>query len=181
MIKDIKNSDTSDSRVIIICLVLLIGVFIVDSLTPLGVAGGVPYVIVVLISLWSHRPKLTIYIAIGATVLTLLGLYSSPYGGEFWKVIVNRLLALFVIWAAAILSLQWKAMYVEKERALSKVKILSGLLPICALCKNIRDDKGYWNQIESYIRDHTDADFSHGLCPDCVKKLYPDIDLNDGK
>ena len=181
MIKDIKNSDSSDRSVIIICLVLLIGIFILDSLIPLGVAGGVPYVIVVLVSLWSHRPKLPVYIAIIASVLTLLGLFSSPSGGELWKVISNRLLALLVIWATALLSIRWKAMYIEKEKALSQVKILSGLLPICASCKNIRDDKGYWNQIESYIRDHTEADFSHGMCPDCVKKLYPDIDLNQGK
>jgi hypothetical protein len=56
---------------------------------------------------------------------------------------------------------------------LSKVKMLSGMLPICASCKKIRDDKGYWNQIESYIREHSDADFSHSLCPDCAVKLYP--------
>jgi len=59
--------------------------------------------------------------------------------------------------------------------ALNKVKILSGLLPICASCKKIRDDKGYWKQIETYIQDHSEAEFSHGLCPECVKKLYPDF------
>jgi len=49
------------------------------------------------------------------------------------------------------------------------------MFPICSSCKKIRDDKGYWNQIESYVRDHSEAEFSHSLCPDCVKKLYPDI------
>ncbi len=67
---------------------------------------------------------------------------------------------------------------IEKLReTLSQVKQLSGLLPICALCKKIRDDKGYWNQIESYIKKHSEANFSHGLCPDCAKKLYPDLNL----
>ena len=56
--------------------------------------------------------------------------------------------------------------------SLSKVKKLSGLLPICASCKKIRDDQGYWKQIESYIRDHSEADFSHGICPECVEKIY---------
>jgi CheY-like chemotaxis protein len=60
----------------------------------------------------------------------------------------------------------------ELQQALAEVKTLSGLLPICASCKKIRDDKGYWNQIEVYIRDHSQAEFSHGLCPDCAKKLY---------
>ncbi|MEW5909327.1 MAG: PAS domain S-box protein [Thermodesulfobacteriota bacterium] len=63
----------------------------------------------------------------------------------------------------------------ELQETLAKVKTLSGLLPICASCKKIRDDKGYWTQIESYIRRHSDADFSHSICPDCMKKLYPDL------
>ncbi len=66
----------------------------------------------------------------------------------------------------------------ELQTALNDVKILSGLLPICSSCKNVRDDNGYWNKIETYISRHSDADFSHGICPDCAKKLYPDIDLD---
>jgi hypothetical protein len=61
----------------------------------------------------------------------------------------------------------------ELTDALSKVRTLSGLLPICASCKKIRNDKGYWEQIEMYIRNHSEAEFSHGLCPDCMEKLYP--------
>jgi seryl-tRNA synthetase len=63
----------------------------------------------------------------------------------------------------------------ELQDALSKVKLLSGLVPICANCKKIRDDSGYWHQLESYISDHSEAEFSHGLCPDCMKKLYPEL------
>jgi len=63
----------------------------------------------------------------------------------------------------------------DLEEALSKVKSLSGLLPICANCKKIRDDKGYWNQVEDYISNHSEANFSHGICPVCVKELYPDF------
>jgi hypothetical protein len=58
------------------------------------------------------------------------------------------------------------------QQALSEIKKLSGLLPICASCKKIRDDKGYWNQIETFIRDHSEAEFTHGICPDCAKKFY---------
>ena len=61
----------------------------------------------------------------------------------------------------------------ELEDALAKIKTLSGLLPICASCKSIRDDKGYWNQLETYIHNHSDAEFSHGLCPHCMKQMYP--------
>jgi PAS domain S-box-containing protein len=61
----------------------------------------------------------------------------------------------------------------ELQQALSEVKVLSGMIPICASCKKIRDDKGFWNQIESYIESHSAAEFSHGMCPECMKKLYP--------
>lgn len=61
----------------------------------------------------------------------------------------------------------------ELSTALSEVKVLSGLLPICASCKKIRDDQGYWNQIESYIQRYSQAQFSHSICPECIQKLYP--------
>jgi len=67
-----------------------------------------------------------------------------------------------------------EALIAELQLALARVKTLSGLLPICASCKKIRDDKGYWNRIETYIRDHSEATFSHGICPECVAKLYPE-------
>lgn len=70
---------------------------------------------------------------------------------------------------------------VELEDALCKVKTLSGLLPICASCKKIRDDQGYWNQIELFIRDHSFAEFSHGICPECARKLYPELDIFEDK
>lgn len=63
----------------------------------------------------------------------------------------------------------------ELQEAISKVKTLSGMLPICSSCKKIRNDKGYWTQIESYVQDHSAAEFSHGICPECIIKLYPDF------
>jgi hypothetical protein len=62
----------------------------------------------------------------------------------------------------------------QLEQALGEVKKLSGLLPICASCKKVRDDGGYWQQIEAYVRDHSEADFSHGICPECYQRLYPE-------
>lgn len=72
-----------------------------------------------------------------------------------------------------------EALLLEKENlqdALAKIKKLSGMLPICSSCKKIRDDEGYWQQIESFIQDHSEAEFSHSICPDCAKKLYADMD-----
>ncbi|MBU0613739.1 PAS domain S-box protein [Patescibacteria group bacterium] len=71
----------------------------------------------------------------------------------------------------------------ELQKSLNEVKTLSGLLPICSWCKKIRDDKGYWSQVENYIGKHSEIAFSHGVCPDCMKKHYPelleDIDLEE--
>ena len=64
---------------------------------------------------------------------------------------------------------------INLQKALTEVKTLSGLLPICSWCKKIRDDEGYWQKIEKYIRDHTEADFTHGICNDCAKKVYPEF------
>jgi hypothetical protein len=63
----------------------------------------------------------------------------------------------------------------EMQTAISKIKTLSGLLPICAACKKIRNDAGYWEQIESFIAQHSEAEFSHSICPDCARKLYPEL------
>jgi PAS domain S-box-containing protein len=67
----------------------------------------------------------------------------------------------------------------ELQEAAAKIKILNRMLPICTSCKKIRDDKGYWEQVEVYIRDHSETEFTHGICPDCFKKLYPDESLED--
>lgn len=64
----------------------------------------------------------------------------------------------------------------ELKEALARVKVLRGLLPICSCCKMVRDDGGYWKEIENYIREHTDAEFTHGLCPDCLQRYYAEID-----
>ena len=63
----------------------------------------------------------------------------------------------------------------ELQEALAKVKLLSGFIPICASCKKIRDDKGYWQQVESYIQKHSNAEFSHSICPECTHRLYPEL------
>lgn len=63
----------------------------------------------------------------------------------------------------------------ELQEATTKIKILSGMLPICSVCKKIRDEKGAWKQIETYIREHSEAEFTHSYCPECAQKLYPDF------
>ncbi|HOV98670.1 MAG TPA: PAS domain-containing protein [Bacteroidota bacterium] len=73
-----------------------------------------------------------------------------------------------------------EALIEELQHALASVKTLNGLLPICANCKKIRDDKGYWQAVENYVMNHSDATFTHGLCPECQKLLYPEYTKNKG-
>ncbi len=67
----------------------------------------------------------------------------------------------------------------ELKEAMARIKALSGLLPICSHCKKIRDANDRWNSIENYISEHSETQFSHGICPDCAKEHYPDIDIDD--
>lgn len=67
----------------------------------------------------------------------------------------------------------------ELEAALSEIKTLKGIIPICSYCKKIRDDKGYWEQVEVYVHNHSDADFSHSICPECLKEHYPDLKIDN--
>jgi RNase P subunit RPR2 len=71
------------------------------------------------------------------------------------------------------LQIERERLITELQSAVTEVKTLSGIIPICANCKKVRDDKGYWEQVESYVSHHTSAQFSHAICPDCVEVLYP--------
>ncbi len=70
-------------------------------------------------------------------------------------------------------AIERKKMLIQLEHSAKEIKKLRGILPICANCKKIRDDKGYWTQVEVYISDHSETEFSHGLCPECAVKIYP--------
>jgi DNA-binding NtrC family response regulator len=69
----------------------------------------------------------------------------------------------------------------ELRRAFDQIKTLRGIIPICLSCKKIRDDKGYWNEVEVYVRDHTEARLSHGVCPECMLKLYSKLEQDDAR
>lgn len=166
----------------LICGSLMIMILWLDLTIPLGVAVSVSYVSVVLVSLWSPQKKFTILIAAVCSILAVAVFFCKPAIAEMWKVILNRGLALFAIWVTVYLGLQRKVIeekrakaLQEQEQALEDVRVLRGLLPICASCKKIRDDRGYWTEMELYITAHSEADFSHGVCPECARRLYPEF------
>jgi len=165
-----------------VCCALTILILLADLAIPLGVAIDVLYVIVIWISLWSPRKSFILFMAVACSLLTIGVFFYQPPVSEMWKVVFNRGLALFAIWMTALLGWQRKISdenrekaVGDREKALEETRVLRGFLPICASCKKIRDVDGYWTQMEEYIRDHSEADFSHGICPECVKKLYPQL------
>jgi hypothetical protein len=97
-----------DIKIYTICLATIILIFAVDINLPLGVAGGVPYVAVILITLWNTKQSPPIYFAVICSIMVILGYHFSPAGGEEWKVFFNRALAIFAIWVTAILVFKWK-------------------------------------------------------------------------
>ena len=74
-----------------------------------------------------------------------------------------------------VLSVVWLVIMFTTIRLLNKIRYLEGFLPVCASCKKIRDANGSWSEMEVYIREHTDADFSHSICPECAERLYPEL------
>jgi hypothetical protein len=80
-----------------------------------------------------------------------------------------------------ILEKEKETLITDLQRALSEIKTLRGFLPICGHCKKIRNDEGYWFQLEQYIQDHSDAKFSHGICPECIRTHYPGLSVKTGK
>jgi hypothetical protein len=98
---------------------------------------------------------------------------SPPSYLPHWILLINR---------ATVIGIIGSIVYYSRTRAAAEaeVKTLRGILPICAACKRIRTDDGAWQQIEVYIRDHSAAEFSHGLCAECMTKLYPDYRADSG-
>jgi hypothetical protein len=105
-------------------------------------------------------------------ILKAFSVSMLPWGLAF--MILNAFIGLF--WGKIRQTNTEKSKVIAQlQEALAEVQILSGFLPICSSCKKVRDDHGYWNQIEAYISERSEAEFSHSICPECAEKMYPDI------
>ena len=126
-----------------------------------------------------------------AGVLLALAVLAVNKIGDFYvlvpadKFYVDVIVAFLLLAAGILLDINIQKLAYERKveenlretnrrltESIAQVRVLRGLLPICAACKKVRDDKGYWQQIEEYVREHSEADFSHCICPDCARKLY---------
>jgi len=156
-------------------------IFVLDLLTPLGVAVGVLYTTLVLLAMWAPYRRFILLVASVVSVLTVLDVFLSP-GEAHWMALSNRVLSLFAIWITAILLFLLKRDHEERERlvlelqdSLTHIKTLRGLLPVCVSCKKVRNDKGYWRSIDTYISEWSETQVTHGICSDCFSHYYPQV------
>jgi len=159
-----------------LCLLLIFGTFIIDVWVPLGVAGGIPYVAPVLLAAFLPKRWTIFAVSTICSFLTIVGFYYSPaLDLANWKILANRGLALFAIWAIAILGFYQNTFRDQREQAFRRIQVLEGILPICMTCKKIRNHKGNWENLETYITQHSEARFSHGYCPECGAEVLESV------
>jgi hypothetical protein len=157
-----------------------VAVHVGDALSPMvfwGISVGIAAVF-----LYELKGQLAWFLLVVAFLPLVQGLKAGPFAGRIIPLDATQIATLTFATYLGLLGFLTYCFVLFRRRldqAVARVKTLSGLLPICASCKRIRDDQGYWFQIESYLRRHTEADFSHGICPDCVTRLYPELELGE--
>ncbi|HEY7390368.1 MAG TPA: hypothetical protein VH640_17765 [Bryobacteraceae bacterium] len=140
-----------------------------DSKTPFGPAEWLIEVLLAWVATTFGGIREMILVAVIATVSMLVGLWTSPaFGIPVSAEVFNRLAAIGFIWLVV---------YIARARRMAEaeVKVLRGLLPICASCKRIRRGDNQWESVESYVTAHSEAMFTHGLCPECFEKYRSEI------
>jgi hypothetical protein len=164
-------------------VLLLLLVDGVDYLTDREVSFFVFYFLPIAFVSWHTNRKVATFFAIVVTgnwlvINYLEGTSYSHWFIPYWNAGVRLVAFLIIALAFAFIKQQLRQeqqLNQELSAALAEVKRLSGFLPICASCKKIRNDHGSWEQIEMYIRDRSEAEFTHSLCPECMHRIYPDL------
>ena len=166
-----KATSTAKKVALIVASVLVLGVIgLVDYLTGREISLGVFYFLPIWVITWHFNRNGGILSSLICAIVWFVvddagDTYSKPFYA-YWNAAVR--LAYFLTFALLLSSARE-----QLRQSTGEVKRLSSLLPICASCKKIRDENGAWQEIETYIRDHSDTNFSHGVCPECAQRLYP--------
>jgi hypothetical protein len=152
------------------------GAVALDILTPLAIADWLLEVILVWVaSVWGDRREIRIVAAI-ASAAVIPGLWSSPVTDTpFWMGALNRLAAIVVMWTMAHVAHRHRSAEEAQRKAAAHIKVLSGLLPICAACKAIRNERGEWHRLENYLSANSEAQLTHGLCPPCAARYREEL------
>ncbi|HEY6951897.1 MAG TPA: hypothetical protein VI758_05785 [Bacteroidota bacterium] len=163
------DSPVNKNLLLILWLVLSLLILIIDYRTGPFIQFPFLFILPVMFSAWFNGKRWGYAFALG---LSLCRFYFNFVWHTPWTLVESSINA--VIRVSVLLLLAYLANRVAKETGSTEreVKLLEGLLPICASCKKIRDKNNEWRQLEAYIADHSEASFTHGVCPDCAKKLY---------
>ena len=180
---DGKRASRIDPRLILTVVAAAI-VLALDAVTPLGLAVWLLQMVLVWsASLWANRRQMILIATVCASFIVLGFLLSPKTGLPIQIELCNLLLSLGAVGAIVHTCLRQRAAEEARRKAAEElgqsqttVRILSGLLPICAWCKKIRNEAGAWEQLELYIRNHSDAEFTHGMCDECAARLNREAD-----
>lgn len=137
------------------------------------------YLAPIILATWYHgRRAGAVFALLGSVIWTAVQISSGHPAVHWllwtWNTAMRMAMSGFIVWLLARVRdhmAEQRRLIAELERASAEISQLGGLLPICAWCKKIRTDEGYWQQIEQFISEHTDATFTHGICPDCAREL----------
>jgi len=176
-------SRRSKTFIIAIAMAVLCLVGLMDYVTGYDFGFSLFYLLPIILVSWFVNRKAGMLFSLMSSLIIFVADYFAgktfiPSFVELWDFSIH--LGFFTIIGFLVAQLKSEfdehmRLIVELKNSVNEIKVLSGMLPICASCKKIRDDKGYWNQIESYISKHSEVQFSHSVCPDCMEKLYPEI------
>jgi hypothetical protein len=152
------------------------GAVALDFVTPLGIADWLLEVILVWIAcVWGSRRE-TVAVAVAGSATMIAGLWSSPSTVVTLSVgILNRLVAIAVMWTMVHVANRRRLAEEAHQKDVAHIRVLQGLLPICASCKAIRSESGEWHTLEHYFSAHSDAQLTHGLCPTCTAKYMEEL------
>ena len=165
-------SDAYDKRPNTICLGAAFVVVFIDHITGKQIDFPILYGLPIALAAWKLRKNMAYALSVCLPLIRLAFLYQWNINQPFVISFTNICIIMFslLLYAYLIQRTAWQTLKLKK-----KVKSLEGFLPICASCKKIRNEKGEYEQIEKYVSEHSDAMFSHGICPDCAQKLYPEF------
>lgn len=170
---------------------LVIG--LLDYITGYEIGLSVFYLAPIGLCVWFISRQAGVWMSVVGTFMMGVTMYLTgyvagvgqrDYWADLWTLFLRLSFYLVVVFLLDSLRRSFeeqRRLVRDLKKALDEINRLSGFLPICASCKKIRDDSGYWNEVEKYISEHSDAQFSHGLCPECAEKLYPEYFHRRGK
>ena len=173
MLKVILKSieQMSDGKMVVVSILSAVGVMAIDYITGKNIEFPVVYALPVGIAAWRNHKPLAYFLAVLLPLARVGFHYPWDEIQSIHAALLNSPITVFslILYAYLIHRTAWQTRELQKE-----VKILEGLLPMCASCKKIRNEKGEYEHVEQYISEHSEASFSHGICPECARKLYPE-------